>query len=225
MSSMKTNKQAGFISGLLIALIATVFILIVAIIFAAWAFAGYQDYKNNSDQKAAAAAAAAKEQTQKEDAEQYAEESKNPLKTHVGPDAYGSVTIQYPKTWSAYIQEQTSGSGVPMNNYFHPDVVRSTQDANNAYALRVQLMNTTYSGIMQQYQALAKNQKVTVQPYKLPKVPSVVGSRVDGQITPQKQGTMIVLPLRNLTLQISTESKDFEADFNNIVLPNLTFSP
>lgn len=225
MSSMKTNEEAGFISGLLLGLIATGFVLIMVLVFAVWAFAGYQDYKKNSDAKSAAAAAAMKEKTQKEDAALYAEESKNPLKTHVGPEAYGGVTVHYPKTWSAYIQEQTGGSGVPMNDYFHPDVVRSTQDANNAYALRVQIVNATYSTVMQQYQGSAQNKKVTVEPYKLPKVPSVVGSRVDGQITPQKQGTMIVLPLRNVTLEISTESNDFEADFNNIILPNLTFSP
>ncbi|HEV7454129.1 MAG TPA: hypothetical protein VGO07_02615, partial [Candidatus Saccharimonadales bacterium] len=148
---------------------------------------------------------------------------KSPLKTHVGPDTFGAVTVQYPKTWSAYVIE--NGNAVPMNDYFHPDVVPDTSKATNAYALRVQIVQSTYSQVMVQYQSLAVAKKVTVTPYKLPKVPSVVGSRVDGQITAQKQGTMIVLPLRNVTLTISTESQDFENDFNNIILPNLTFSP
>lgn len=225
MSGMRTRSQAGFIDVMLIGLVGCGILLLGAIVFAGWAYSGYQDYKKNSNVKSAAAAAASKEQTQKEDAAQYAEESKNPLKTHVGPDIYGSVTVQYPKTWSGYVNEQVGGSGVPMNDYFHPDVVNNTQNQNNAYALRVQITNTTYSATMQQFQALAKTGKVQVTPYKLPKVPSVVGSRIDGQITAAKQGSMIVLPLRNVTLQVSTEASDYEADFDNIILPNLTFAP
>jgi hypothetical protein len=222
MSGMR-NKQAGFISSLLIALIVTVALFIAAAGFGAWAFGSRQDYKLNSDQKVATAVKSAKESTQAEDAATYAEQSKNPLKTHVGPDAFGSVAVQYPKTWSAYVIE--NGNVVPMNDYFHPDFVPDTSKATNAYALRVQIVQSSYSNVMTQYNSLVVAKKVTVTPYKLPKVPSVVGARVDGQITPQKQGTMIVLPLRNLTLQISTEAADFENDFNNIILPNLTFSP
>lgn len=227
MSNMRTNKQAGFaISGLMVALVCVSFVLLCVIFFASWAYSSRQDYKNNSEEKAAAAAAAAKEQTQKEDAAQYAEESKNPLKTHVGPDQYGSVTVQYPKTWSAYVVEQNKGgSGAPMNDYFHPDKVMNTQEDTNAYALRVQITSSSYANTMQQFQGLAKNGKVKITPYKLPKVPSVIGSRVDGQITADKQGSMIVLPVRNVTLQISTESNAFMGDFDNIILPNLTFAP
>jgi hypothetical protein len=222
MSGMR-NKQAGFISSLLMALIGTVLLFLLAAGFGAWAFGSRQDYKLNSDKKVADAVKAAKTATQQEDATIYAEQAKSPLKTHVGPDAFGSVAVQYPKTWSAYVIE--NGNAVPMNDYFHPDVVPDTGKPTNAYALRVQIVQSTYSTVMTQYSSLAVAKKVTVTPYKLPKVPSVVGSRVDGQITPQKQGSMIVLPLRNVTLQISTESTDFENDFNNIILPNLTFSP
>jgi hypothetical protein len=222
MSGMR-NKQAGFISSLLIALIATVVLFLVAAGFGAWAFGSRSDYKLNSDKKVAAAVKTAKESTRQEDDAIHAEQDKNPLKTHVGPDAFGSVAVQYPKTWSAYVIE--NGNAVPMNDYFHPDVVSDTSKATNAYALRVQIVQSSYGNVMSQYNGLVVAKKVTVTPYKLPKVPSVVGSRVDGQITSQKQGSMIVLPVRNMTLQISTESSDFENDFNNIILPNLTFSP
>jgi len=221
MSGMR-NNQAGFINALLIALIACGVALLALVGFGAWAYGSRQDYKLNSDKKSATAAAAAKEKTQAADAVLYAEQAKNPLKTHVGPDAFGSVTVQYPKTWSAYVIEN---SGTPMNNYFHPDIVPDTNKTTNAYALRVQIVQSSYAAVMTQYNGLAVAKRVTVNPYKLPKVPSIVGSRVDGQITAQKQGSMIVLPLRNVTLQISTESQDFENDFNTIILPNLTFSP
>jgi hypothetical protein len=53
----------------------------------------------------------------------------------------------------------------------------------------------------------------------------VTGVRVDGQIADNIQGSMIILPLRDKTQEIWTESNSFLPDFNNNILPNLTFSP
>jgi hypothetical protein len=225
MSGMRHNSQQGYIDALLIPLIVVGVLLVVAISFGGWAFSGRSDYKNNSDKKVADAVIVAKQDQQKADAVQYAEDVKNPLKTHVGPEQYGSIAIQYPKTWSAYIVQHTGNSGTPMNNYFNPDVVPDTNDAGSAYALRVQVIQTSYSAAMAQFKGLVTAKKVTVTPYNLPKVPSVVGSRIDGQIAANKQGSVIILPLRNIALQISTEAQVYEDDFNKIILPNLTFSP
>ncbi len=222
---MRHHSQRGYIDALLIPLIVVVVLLIAAIGFGGWAYSGRNEYKNHADKKIAEAVATATQATQKADAAQYAEDAKNPLKTHVGPEAYGSISIQYPKTWSAYVIEHTTNSGVPMNDYFAPDIVPDTADQNTAYALRVQVVPVAYSQIMAQYNSLVSAKKVTVSPYNLPKVPGVVGSRVDGQIAANKQGSMIVLPLRNMTLEISTEAQVYLNDFNKTILPNLTFSP
>jgi hypothetical protein len=56
-------------------------------------------------------------------------------------------------------------------------------------------------------------------------VPKIVGDYVKGQIQSDKQGEMVLLPLRDQTLAIWTESTAFENDFNNIILKNFTFSP
>jgi hypothetical protein len=190
--------------------------------FGTWAFASRQDYKNNSDQKSAAAATAAVKDTQIKDAAKYAEESKNPLKQFVGPSQFGSVTAQYPKTWSGYI---IANASTPLSAFFHPDVVPDVVSQGNAYALRIQVVSRSYAQQLLMYETQVQSKKVTVKPYSLPKVPDVVGSRIDGQISTNNQGSVIILPLRNLALQISTESQDFEKDFNEIILPNFTFSP
>ena len=222
MSGMGMNRQGGYIDSLLIPLILAVVLLLGAVLFGGWAFSTRQGYKNHSDQKAEKAAAAAVAATQITDAAKYAEEAKNPLKTFVGPSQYGSITMQYPKVWSGYVIENNS---TPLNAYFQPDVVPDVSDQSSAYALRIQVISQSYAGQLQAYSGLVQSKKVTVAPYTLPKVPSVVGSRVDGQISSTNQGSIIILPLRNLTLQISTESQTFEPDFNNIILPNLSFSP
>ena len=222
MSGMSMNRQGGYINTLLIPLIAAVVLLLAAAGFGAWAFNGRQDYKNHSDQKSAVASAAAVKVAQAADAKKFAEEAKNPLKPFVGPSAYGSITVQYPKTWSGYVVEN---SGTPLTAYFLPNVVTDVNAQDAAFALRLQVVNQTYAQVMQTYESAVQSKKVTVAPYSLPKVPSVVGSRIDGQISTNNQGSVVVIPLRNVTMLISTESQDFEADFNNIILPNATFSP
>jgi hypothetical protein len=193
--------------------------------FGVWAFMERQDYKNNVEQKIAAAQAVTKQETEEADALKYAEEAKNPLKAHVGPSAFGSVTVAYPKTWSAYISEDTTqGKATPVDDYFHPDVVPAAKDG-SAYALRVQVLQQPYAEAVKSHTGAIKDGRASAQPYALPKVPDVIGTRIEGELAAKKTGTMIILPLRNVTLQIYTESDTFKPDFNNIILANLTFSP
>ena len=222
MSGMSTHSQRGSINVLLIPLILAVLLLIGAASFGAWAFSSRQTYKNHSDELSATAANAAVQTTQVADAAKYAQEEKDPLKTFVGPAQYGSITVLYPKTWSGYVVENSS---TPLNAYFQPNVVPDITDQDNTFALTLQVTSQTYAEVLQQYQGQAQTGQVTIQPYSLPKLPSVVGTRVDGQISQQDQGSVIILPLRNTTLIISTDTEQEESDLNNIILPNLSFSP
>jgi len=47
---------------------------------------------------------------------------------------------------------------------------------------------------------------------------------VNGQIEPNKTVSMVILPLRDKTIEISTQGDQFRSDFTNNILPNLTFS-
>ncbi|MBL8122122.1 hypothetical protein JNM87_05230 [Candidatus Saccharibacteria bacterium] len=200
-----------------------VVLLLAAIGFGVWAFMGRQDYKNNVDSKIDAAVKANTKEVQAKDAKDYAEAAKQPLKLYTGPEPYGSVHINYPKTWSAYVV--ATGGGQPLDAYFNPDFVPSATDQKSVFALRVQVAQTTYSASLSQYQGLQKQGKVTVAPFALPKTPNTVGVRIDGQLTATKQGSMVILPVRDKTLKIWIESNQFVADFNNIILPNASFSP
>jgi hypothetical protein len=221
---MKYVGERGAVNILLIPLILLGLFLVGSLGFGMWAFTGRAEYKDKSDTRVAAAVSEAVDATQKADALKYAEEAKKPLDTYIGPSAFGNITVKYPKSWSAYVEESERG-GPPVNGYFHPSIVPRTTDRNNSYALRVQLVQNSYDQVLSQFNAQVKAGKVTVTPYKLDKVPSVVGSRAEGQITSNKQGTMIILPLRNLTLEIWTEANTFKPDLDNIILSNLSFSP
>lgn len=221
---MNRLNQRGAINVLLIPLILVVMLFLGSAGFGIWAFTSRADYKNNSDQKADAAAKKATEETQAADAAKFAEEAKKPYETYIGPAQFGNVTVNFPKTWSAYISE-SERSSTPISAFFQPKIVPNVTDTNNTFALRVDLLQTTYESALDQFKSKVEQGQVTLVPYTLPKVPSVVGSRVEGQITQRKQGTMIIMPLRNMTLKIWTESNDFKGDLDTHILPNLSFIP
>lgn len=224
MSSMKLDRQAGFISGMLIGLIVVSILLTGSLGFGVWAFMSRQDYKNNSDKKAAAAADQRQSETEESDAKKYAEEAKNPLTAHKAPDQFAGVTVQYPKTWSAYVIEGAPGT-TPVDNFFHPHAVPNATNKDNSYALRIQVVQQSYDKVIKAYDNEVSSQKLTAAPYALPKIPNIVGTRFNGQVAQNKQGSLIVLPVRNMTIKIWTESPNFLSDFDKIILPNLTFAP
>lgn len=221
---MSKLNQRGAINVLLIPLILVVVFFFAAAGFGVWAFTSRADYKNNSDKKSAAAAALAREDQESADNAKFAEEVKKPYDSYIGPAAFGNITVNYPKTWSAYVVENERGS-TPVSSYFQPKTVPSVTDQDNNFALRVELVTNTYQSVLDQFKSKLDKGTATIQPYTLAKVPSVVGSRIEGQITERKQGTMVVLPLRNMTLKIWTESNDFKADLDTHILPNLSFVP
>lgn len=194
------------------------------IAFSIWSFTSRGTYKDKSDQLVATAVAENTKKVQAEEAIKYAEAAKNPLRTYVGPDAYGTIHLEFPKTWSAYNQGIAAGS-TPVDIFLNPAVVPSVNAQDATFSLRVQVLSSTYSSILGQYSSFQRSGKATVTPFRLATVPSVVGSRIDGQITPKKQGSVIVLPLRDKTLRVWTESETFMNDFNNIILPKLSFVP
>jgi hypothetical protein len=225
MSNMNVrSNQRGAINILLVPLILVGVLFLSAASFGIWAFTGRTDYKDHSDQKVTVAVTQAISATEKSEAVKYAEQAKKPYDTYIGPAAYGNITVNYPKTWSAYVIQKDTGSS-PVNAYFNPNFVPDTVDRESTFALRVELAQQSYDKVVQSYGGLLKTNKVTLEPYKLAKVPSVVGSRIEGQITTNKQGSMIILPLRNMTLKIWTESNDFKADLDTHILPNLSFVP
>lgn len=221
-----TQKSGG---PRLILTIVLVILLIAAVIFGGWAYSKMLDYKNNSDKKSAAAVADANKKLTSQLEAQFAQDNKSPNKTFKGSPTYGSITFNYPKTWSAYLD--TSDSSEPINGYFHPDIVPGIDDK-TAYALRVELVSTDYAQIMEQFADNIKDGAITARAYVPPKLQGVAnvtaGTYLTGQINDEDQtqrGTMVVMKVRDKTLQIYSESNSFAGDFNNIVLASLTFVP
>lgn len=228
---MDTEGTSKSNSSLIAIIVVLVILLAGALAGGYWAFGGRQDYKNNADKKIAAAVAAAEKAQAAKLQASFAEQLKSPYKAFRGSQTYGSITFAYPNSWSAYVDE--SQSSQPINGYFHPNQVPGIQ-AGAAYALRVELINSTYNQVLQPYSDQVSNGKVTATAYIPPKMKSnssvQPGTYIKGAISQSSSGqdnngAMLIISVRDKTLKIYTESNDFLSDFNNIILASLTFVP
>lgn len=224
---MIKHNQDGGISAAAIALIFCIIFLIAALGFGTWAFMGRQDYRNNVNTKISTAVTVAKQQEGTSKDKAFAEKEKSPYRTYAGPGAYGSLNLIFPKTWSGVVDDTGSSGQTLVDGYFYPNIVPSITNQSSTFALRIQVVNQTYSQVLQSLSSLQQNKEkpTAVTPYALPKLPKVVGVQVSGTLPNQKTGLMVVLPLRSQTLELWTEGNTYANDFNNIILPNFSFSP
>ncbi|HSX46352.1 MAG TPA: hypothetical protein VLG27_05145 [Candidatus Saccharimonadia bacterium] len=220
---IKHNQDGGV--ALVVSLVLMVLLFFGAAGFGVWAFSSRQDYKNNVDAKITVAVGIAKQQEgAKKDAE-FAEAAKNPLKTYNGPEQYGSLVVNFPKTWSAYVDDSGHGSAL-VDGYFAPGTVPSITDQGSVFALRVQVLQQTYDQSLQSFAGQQQSGKISIAAYALPKVPKSVGVEVTGQLNGTGPNTtMVVIPLRSSTLEISTQGTQYLNDFNKYILPNFSFLP
>lgn len=217
------NNQKGSINVLAVSLVFTILLLVAVTGFGAWAFMSRENYKNNVDEKIAAAQEVTKKETETAKDNEFLEKEKQPLKKYQSSAQLSSVSISYPKTWSAYIDERGTGSA-PLSAYFHPQFVPVTS-SDALYALRVELSSRSFVEEAKTFDGYIKQGKVTSRPYQSSVSGSSVGLRIEGEYASKKQGIIVLIPVREKTLKIWTESNDYKNDLENIILKNISFSP
>lgn len=208
------NRQQGFAVSALIAVIMTVGFFAAAA-FGIWAFIGMQANETDLDSKIAAASAVAVKKAEDAKDVEFAEKEKSPFKTYTGSATYGTLSFNYPKTWSVYLDERDSGT--VLDFYAHPDVVPAISNKGNNYALRAQILSDDYATEAKKIETLASAGKISAVAYNATNVEGVLGLKVTGEISTGKQGVMIVLPQRDKTIKIWTESAEFASDFENVI--------
>lgn len=207
-------------AGIFILLAVFVLLTLVGVGFGFWAFSERNDYKNNVDQKIEAAVTEAVEKNGTAKEAEFAERIKSPFDEYRGPAAFGSVAIKYPRTWSAFVSEEDRGT-TPVDGYFHPNIIPGLRSG-TAYALRLQVLGGDYTKELAKFDSASKAGRVRVSAIELQ---GVAGARIDGEIERDRRGSVVLFPIRDKTLKLTTESESFVGDFNDIILPNLTFSP
>lgn len=214
------DKEQGSISVILAVLFGLFFV--AASGFGLWAFSERQDFKNNVDQKVDTAVGVAVQNAETAKDAEFVELEKLPNRVFTGSATYGSLSFEYPKTWSVYAQE--SGSSIVLDVYAHPGVVPGLQ-SKQPYALRAEILSTRYDTETEKLLRLVERGELTAQAFRPAKLQNVLGLRVDGALDQDTTGAAVYLPLRDRTIRISTESTEFLKDFNDIIIPSITFVP
>lgn len=214
---MNTSSESGAVNPLLISNVLTGLMVLVLTGATIWLFMGYTDYKSNSDQKVAAAVASAKKEQQQLDEASFLEKEKLPTRTYTGPADLGSVSLQYPRTWSVFVSKQAGGLEV----YMHPDVVPPVSNT-QPFATRVIVEDKPYETVLKSYDTLVKkgdlrSNSVTIEGFN--------GIRLDGKFTKEREGSAVVFKVRDKTLTVATDASAYRNDFDNTILKSLTFNP
>ncbi|MBP9738299.1 hypothetical protein KBD20_01280 [Candidatus Saccharibacteria bacterium] len=211
---MNKLNQKGGISPLLIPLILSLLVVIGVSVAAFIYYGKYVDQRDNVDAKVETAVEIAEsEQKTKLEAE-FTEKEKVPNRTYTSPSVYGTVKLVFPKTWSGYVVD----SGSSLDYVGHPEYVPS-KGIN--YALRMNVSDKKFANEVKSYEALVKKGDLKAVSIT---VSGTTGTRLDGLLKKDQEGTLVLFPLRDKTLKVWTENKDYKADFEN-VLKNLTFVP
>lgn len=215
---MERKNSAGFVSASVVLSILFGLLFVGASGFGVWAFMNYQDQKDNVDAKIASAVKVAKDEQSKEDETVFAEKEKQPTRQLIGPVDLGALSLDYPKTWSVYLEN--NGSGSQFSAILHPGAVTSTQQR-APYALRVNVVNSTYENMVATYQSQVNGGSLKALPIKLN---DTDGLRIDGKFSDTITGSMVLFKIRDKTLTLLTESPTFVPDFDKIILPSLKFN-
>ncbi len=214
-----SRNQIGALAGMAV----LVLLLIAALIFGIWAFSSRQNFKNNSDKISAEAVKKAEAALSLKKEAEFAEAEKSPLRTYVSPKPYSAVSIAYPKTWSAYVDEKTGQSSQPVDAYFNPDFVPAISN-NGLFAMRMMITENSYENELKTYASFIKLGTLKSVAFSPKLVPGSVGVRMDGALSATKQGSVVLLPVRDKTLKIWTENLTYINDFQ-ATLDNLSFQP
>lgn len=196
--------------------IVIILISILAVIFFGlfiWAFVNYSEARTDVNGQIDKAVALAVNQKATELETEFTEREKSPYSTFTGPEDYGYLTFQYPKTWSLYIAKDAS-SGGNYEAYLNPGAVNPVSNT-TINALRVSIIDKAYDSEIKTYETRVKNGKMSVS------VRLINGENANlysGELTTGNLiGTAAIFPIRDKTVVLQTDANVFLDDFNHIL--------
>lgn len=222
MVKLRKLDNDGAANPLLLGLIACGILFVIALIFGIGQMSKVSDYKKNMDSKVSEEVAKQSQIISEQKQAEFDEKEKAPYKFWTSPTQYGSIKVGFPKTWSYYLElDEANSSGEVINMYAYPDYVPEIS-RDTKYALRMTLETEDYNSVLDGYRKKSAQDGLEISTVQ---VSNVSGIKIRGAIEKGTSGTLVVFPIRDKVLTVWTESKDYESDFENIVLKNLSFIP
>jgi len=183
-----------------------------------WAYMNYLDQKDNTDAKISTAVTSAVKQRADTDAANFIKQEKQPNRQFAGPDDYGRLAFEYPKTWSVYVNKDTSSSET-YEAYFNPASVPPVR-SDTQYALRVTIEQKDVEKVLASYDSLVKKGDLKTSAVK---ADDTDGTRIEGNFTKDIRGMAVIFKIRDKTVTIRSDAETFRSDFDALVA-TITFN-
>ncbi|MDB5168067.1 MAG: hypothetical protein JWO55_325 [Candidatus Saccharibacteria bacterium] len=212
MYSLKHKNENGAISGSLITIVLLGILFLAAGSAAIWAHLNYTEQKTNVDGKIALAVAVAEKKQAESDAEKFANKEKEPNRQFVGPEDYGRLVFDYPKTWSVYVAQEVTEGGEYLA-YLNPELVPPISEAQQ-FSLRVTIKQTDYDRVLEEYNPAVQSGDLRSSVFA---ANGNNGVRFDGKFSEDIRGSMVVMKVRDKTVILRTDADTFKPDFENII--------
>lgn len=206
------RSEAGAISGATIAIIGLSVALLAAGWFGVWSFINYNDQKTDVDARVALAVAEAKKEQSEADEAKFEKERNALTRQFVGPEDYGRLSFNYPKSWSVFVENDASKGGV-YKAYLHRDVVPAISDSQQ-YMLRVVIEEKGYDAVISQYESRVKRGDLKSSTASFN---GHTGTRLDGNFTKNIRGAAVIFKVRDKTVTLYTDADQYKPDFEAIV--------
>ena len=202
----------------LIKTIAIIAISLVALTFAGlfvWMTIRYNEVSGDVQDKIDAEVAEAKDKQAAEMEAEFLEREKYPYKTFLGPEDYGQLSFEYPRTWSVYIAADAANGG-DFRAYFNPVQV-NTIDRDTINALELKILDRSFDDVADEYQRYLDNIDANLTMESVI-VNGVTANRYSGKIpNTELNGYILIIKIRDKTAVLQTDSVLFEGDFNKII--------
>ena len=211
---MDNNSQTQKEATGLIKTIAIVALSLVAATFIGlfiWIYVQYNDVKTDVDGQINLAVAKAVDEKAAELEDEFAEREKYPYKAFSGPEDYGELGFEYPKTWSVFIASDAAKGG-DFEAYLNPGEVNPLADT-TVNALRVTIRNKSFDSVVAEYEKEVTKKNATLKVEAI-EVNKASANLYTGTIPKTElNGYIVIFKIRDKTAILRTDSVLFKDEF------------
>lgn len=211
-------QEKGSIDIWMITTISLIVLVIGIGAFAIWSFTNYNEQKTDVDSKISIATAAAEKEQADNDEVKFAQREKELNRAFSGPEDYGLVGFNYPKTWSVYLAEDATSGGT-FEAYFNPVYVPAISTSQQ-YALHITIEQEDYDKALAGFDEAVKKGDLNSSTVT---IGGTSGVRLDGTFSEDIRGSMVLFKIRDKVVTIRTDSDVFKPDFDALI-PTITFN-
>jgi hypothetical protein len=191
---------------------------VIALGVMTWAILNYVNERDTVNSQVDEAVAEAKKEEALAYDQKLDEYENSPVNTFSGPEDYGSVSFDYARSWSVYIEKDATSSST-FEAYLHPGAIPPVSSSTQ-FALRVTIEAKDYDSVINSYQSKVKSGDLSS---SVVKVGEQTGTRLDGKFSNDILGAAVVFKIRDKTLTLRTDADTFKDNFSALV-QTLTFN-